>query len=574
MAQSSTILSESPTIFDDQYEIICPVGRGRNSVVYQAVKLGGRDPKRTGKNLVALKVLVGNAKDPDVHIKRMKREALAMLSCVHRNVIKLNDYSSKGDLCYLAMEYAERGDLRQMLDAQQVVFTPDLVLRLMVQILSGLEKIHSVGIVHRDVKPENVLLTRDCVIKLADFGISCLPTEKVLIEEANRGIGTFDYLAPECLEEGLSNQATDIYSAAVTCYQLLTGHMPFGGTSFTEQIANKMDSRITPLSNFVKDVPPLLQEFMEKSLACDIDTRFKTALEFKAAIESYLAGNWSPDSEYGAAPIPSQEVDIRDRETNGHFGTAAIHPFPRTQLVRDKAIGKEAEECVLPWDDEEQQEPDYSGVDQIQDDGDQIQNDNEQIQNDSEQEFTGDLNVLQNREPSSLYAFLRCLRWLSTPRRLAVLVVLCAAVWFAVLKDTSYLAPSLTRIIEPILAAVNDTGGAKPSIGSTRPRDFASLANGNATGLIYGLFADGEDISILTVPVDGSKKVMVFLASGGWEPVIIDIKALHMGESLQVAGGGIKLVLTLDRADGPEGSKLSGTYKEYLSGREGNWAIW
>ncbi|HQH28744.1 MAG TPA: serine/threonine-protein kinase, partial [Oligoflexia bacterium] len=298
MARSSTISSPSsvgPTIFDDLYEIISPVGRGRNSVVYQARCLNSSG-KQSAASLVALKVLVGNAKDPEMHVKRMKREALAMLSCVNRNVIKLLDYRSAGELCYLAMEFAERGDLRQMLEVQHDVFTPDLVLRLMVQVLSGLEKIHSVGIIHRDLKPENLLLTRDCTIKIADFGISCLPSEKIAPEEANRGVGTFDYLAPECLEDGVSNQATDVYSAAVTCYQLLTGHMPFAGLSFTEQIANKMESRIIPLERYIKHTPPMLEELMSQALASDPARRFQTAAEFKQALESFIQGSWRPES--------------------------------------------------------------------------------------------------------------------------------------------------------------------------------------------------------------------------------------------------------------------------------------
>lgn len=575
MLRDSTRDSAGDAIFDGSYEVISAVGRGRNSVVYKARRLPGPEGQRIGPEYVALKVLIGNARNPLIHFRRMKREALAMLSCVHKNVVRLTDYVTHGELCYLSMEFAERGDLKQMLDRQRLPFAPQLALRLMVQVMEGLGKIHRVGILHRDVKPENLLLTEDCVIKIADFGIACLPSEEVPIEEANRGIGTFDYLAPESLEEGISNEATDVYSCAVTFYQLLTGHLPFGGNSFTEQIESKMGSNVIPLSNLIKNVPPLLQEFVAQALVSDPARRYTTAAAFREALQAFLEGSWEPDMEVEpAARQPSRllgqpvgkesdggkDEDEREacqgnglavdsRESGVDLGSAG-RQLSAEPPAADKGVESDRAQALL------------SGAR------------DESVQTGIEWE---------EAERRSFIG--RVLFWLFTPRRLVLLIALGFAVFFfanllftgSVEKDASvYNGP------DRVLDVTQEEGLVRerkvvPIADATIPADasaFSFLMDGEHVGLLYGLLSDEGDVSLVTAPGVGNRDVVVVLALSGWEPVVIDARLVRSEQELRLSGSGMRLSLSVDRVDGSKGSIVSGTYREHVSGREGRWAIW
>lgn len=556
MLRDSTRESVGESVFDGSYEIIAPVGRGRNSVVYRARRLPGVLPKYTGGEFIALKVLVGNSKNPLIHLRRMKREALAMLSCLHENVVKLNDYITNGQLCYLAMEFAERGDLKRILDQQNLPFTPPLVLRLMTQVLSGLEKIHRVGILHRDIKPENLLLTESYEIKIADFGIACLPSEEVPLEEANRGIGTFDYLAPESLEEGISNEATDVYSCAVTLYQLLTGHLPFGGISFTEQIENKLGSRLIPLKNFMGDVPPLLEEFVNSALRSSPDERYRTAAEFREALEQFQKGSWEPDTEvqplFACVGEKAQSsADETPADSRGKDKSQACHG---PEVAVDSLV-TELESPVGV-----SQGPGQVGEDVIR-------------------------AAKWSERKAQWRSFLAGVRWFLTPKRVALVSIAVVLLLVFTNKGVIDSAKGLGAILEGFVGGSSGSEQKTVFVGKQKAppgeaevfsqgRAFSVLADGEHAGLLYGLLSDESDVSLVTAPGVGNREVVVVLALSGWEPVVFDAEKIRSERELQLLGSGIRLSLSVEHKDGSEGSKLSGTYKEFVSGREGRWAIW
>jgi len=273
------------------FELDVPVGRGRKSIVYRAKPLFEISEIKE----VALKVLTEGSRDPMLDIKRLKREATAMRSCSHENIIKLYDYSACEKSPYLAMEYAEYGDLRSLIDLRGKAFQIKDALIMIRQVARGLEAIHKVGIVHRDIKPDNILLSGENVVKIGDFGIAFLPTDEVRKEEANQGIGTFEYLAPECLEDGINNQSTDIYACAISLYELITGELPFAGISFTEKVQNKLSGNVTPLSRFGIKNASKLDAFFSLALSSDSRERYNTAYEFIRACSDLIKGDWKPE---------------------------------------------------------------------------------------------------------------------------------------------------------------------------------------------------------------------------------------------------------------------------------------
>lgn len=271
---------QTETIFDGAYELLSTLGRGSRSIVYKARPLS--DPQR----LVALKVFTGSAKNADETIQRVKREALALLSSRHRNVVRVFDYVATHTSCYLAMEYAVHGDARQQLEIAGM-FEPVAALKILRQLLSGLEAIHRVGIFHCDIKPENLLLTSNDEIKISDFGISILPTERRSAELLSAANGTLDYLAPELLHGGNVNETTDLYAAGVTFYQLLTNSLPFSGGTLSAAIESKLCGTRRTLGN----VPgaAMIETLLDRALAPDPQARFQSAAEFREAAEAVLA---------------------------------------------------------------------------------------------------------------------------------------------------------------------------------------------------------------------------------------------------------------------------------------------
>ncbi len=295
--------------FDSRYEILSTIGRGSNSVVYKAIlldSLASRSPSGSGNigETVALKVLTGNAKQPAQNILRMKREALALLSSKHPNVIRVIDYVSTGDLCYLSMEYAEHADLRAELEHAKGLVEVSTAIRWIAELVAGLSAVHRAGVIHRDIKPENILLTASGDIKLADFGIALLPTEMVSPDEALRGVGTFEYLAPEYLDQGVSSVATDLYSVAVTAFQLLTKELPFKGNTFSEQLSSKMGGKRKRISNFRRDLPRGLEQLIERGLNVDPAKRQLSA-------DHFLLELWKVAKPYlKSIPHIAQHIEI------------------------------------------------------------------------------------------------------------------------------------------------------------------------------------------------------------------------------------------------------------------------
>ena len=153
-------------IFDGRYEILSIVGRGADSVVYH-----GRHITGTGQE-VAIKVLI-NRDGTTTLTDKLRREALTLVSCRHRYVVRLDDFHSIQDLCYLSMEYAPQGDLLKYIAALPDKRLPPAQLALYLrQCLEALDFVHATGVIHRDLKPENILVSDDGFLKLTDFGLS------------------------------------------------------------------------------------------------------------------------------------------------------------------------------------------------------------------------------------------------------------------------------------------------------------------------------------------------------------------------------------------------------------------
>lgn len=278
--------------FDDRFDIISTLGRGRSSIVYKAVKFSRDGTIDIDSPPVAVKVLRNiDGRDADALIRKIKRESLALLSCVHPHVIRLHDYVARKDLCYLTLEYAEFGDLKKLFSSKEKFLSPRATLKLVQNILSGVSAIHHAGIVHRDIKPENILLTHEYQVKICDFSVCLLQGESPSIQLVSNIVGTIDYLAPESLRGGGYSYLSDIYSVAVTCYELLHGSLPFEDSSFNNSLLRK-DTCAFTVNDDLKAEFPTVVDFFKKALAPDPSQRFQTAEEMSIGIDQVLSSTF------------------------------------------------------------------------------------------------------------------------------------------------------------------------------------------------------------------------------------------------------------------------------------------
>lgn len=246
-----------------QLEIIEPIGHGGMGAVYKARQ---RDLDR----YVALKIINPQLAGDPAFVERFAREARALARLSHPNIVTVYDFSARDDLCSITMEYVDGPNLRQVLEAGQLPARDALVL--VPQICDALQFAHDQGVVHRDVKPENILVDSHSHVKIVDFGLAKLTaTDDQLLTASHQVMGTPRYMAPEQMEasRGVDHRA-DIYSLGIVFYEMLTGELPMG--------------LFDPPSKRV-EVDVRLDSVVLKALQKEPDRRYQQAREVRSAVE-------------------------------------------------------------------------------------------------------------------------------------------------------------------------------------------------------------------------------------------------------------------------------------------------
>lgn len=311
-------------IFDGRYEIVSIVGRGACSVVYHA-----RHAMAPATE-VALKVLNKKGQTQAVTGDKLRKEALAMVSCRHRFVVRLDDFHTVGELSYLSMEYAVHSDLRKYAATMGGKLTPKLGELFLLQSAEALGFVHKAGVIHRDIKPDNLLAISEKECRLADFGVAVLPGEESSLDDLRQGVGTMAYMAPEVLEGRSYDQRSDVYSLGVTFYELMTGRHPFEGASLADQVEIRRDGAFAAPHDINPEIPTYISSAIMQALSFDPARRFPTGKELQQTILVNRAQmRLEPEDEAPrrtvepkrAAPPPPTE-----RPTTRGMGTAAVTP--------------------------------------------------------------------------------------------------------------------------------------------------------------------------------------------------------------------------------------------------------
>jgi serine/threonine protein kinase len=282
MADDHLLQLQPGTVVNDRYEIVKCLGAGSMGMVYAC-----RHRELSG-HLVAMKVLFGEmAKDPTA-AARFRNEIVASYGVNHPNVVRAYEYFRDGDIIAFTMEYVAGGDLADRISMDDRMPVKEVV-RMLLQMASGLQAIHQTGIIHRDMKPENILLTAQGDVKITDFGIARMNSGPRLTEHGGV-VGTIDYVSPEYLEKGQVDLRSDIYALGVMAYEMITGETPFKGKSVIETMTMRLKTDPTVPHILRADCPEGLSDIIMKCLARTPETRYQTASEIHQDLLTLQSG--------------------------------------------------------------------------------------------------------------------------------------------------------------------------------------------------------------------------------------------------------------------------------------------
>ena len=267
-------------LLDGRYRVDAPIATGGMSTVYRGLDLRLDRP-------VALKVMDARYAGDPQFLTRFQREARAIARLKDPGLVAIYDQGHDADHPFLVMELVEGGTLRELL-RERGPMPPHAVTAVLRPMLSGLGVAHRAGLVHRDVKPENVLIADDGEVKLVDFGLVRAIAEAG-ITSTSVILGTAAYLSPEQVAGDATGPRSDVYAAGVMAYELLTGTTPFSGDNALAVAHQRLECDVGPPSAAIAGVPPQFDEFVARATARDPAGRFADAVEMGAALEG-IAG--------------------------------------------------------------------------------------------------------------------------------------------------------------------------------------------------------------------------------------------------------------------------------------------
>ena len=283
-------------MLDGRYEIIELIGSGGMANVYKA-------KCHRLNRMVAIKILKSDMAENEEIRRRFRDESRAVAQLSHANIVSVYDVSSSGDTEYIVMELIDGITLKQYMERRgQMDWRESL--HFIIQIMRALEHAHSRGIIHRDIKPQNIMVLRDGSVKVADFGIACLQNNaQTLTQDA---LGSVHYISPEQARGEHIDARSDIYSAGVVLYEMLTGRLPFEGDTAVSVAIQHLSSVPLAPSEIREDVPKGLELICMKAMCADINKRYASATAMLEDLESFRK-NPDIDMEYIREELKEKE---------------------------------------------------------------------------------------------------------------------------------------------------------------------------------------------------------------------------------------------------------------------------
>lgn len=319
---------------DNRYEILEVIGTGGMAVVFKA-------KCHRLNRLVAVKMLKKDLSEDAEFRRRFHDESQAVAMLSHPNIMAVYDVSRGGDMDYIVMELIDGITLKQYMERRGKLDWRE-TLHFITQIMRGLSHAHSRNLIHRDIKPQNIMVLRDGTVKVTDFGIACLSNGS---KPSNEAIGSVHYISPEQAKGDYTDNRSDIYSAGVVLYEMLTGRLPFEGENPVSVAIQHFSAVPLQPRELNPDIPEALEQICMKAMATDRKKRYSTADDMIADLEAFRKDP-TLSFDYSLA-------DLRDR-TNDDEPTQQI---PNVAVTRNKTKPHRRAEPVREEEDEEDERP-------------------------------------------------------------------------------------------------------------------------------------------------------------------------------------------------------------------------
>ena len=319
-------------MLDNRYEILERIGTGGMAIVYKA-------KCHRLNRLVAIKILTSDLAQNEEFRRRFNAESQAVAQLSHPNIVSVYDVSRGGDMEYIVMELIDGITLKQYMEKRgQLNWRESL--HFITQIMRGLSHAHSRGIIHRDIKPQNIMVLRDGSVKVADFGIACLAdSAQTLTQEA---LGSVHYISPEQARGDRPDARSDIYSSGVVLYEMLTGRLPFEGESAVSVAIQHLSSIPLAPREINPDIPEQLELICMKAMAPDLEHRYQSADAMIADLEAFRK-NPEVEMKFDLSDLRPEENDEPTRTIRtmpSHTVTIPVHQpernYPRRERDEDE----------------------------------------------------------------------------------------------------------------------------------------------------------------------------------------------------------------------------------------------
>ena len=324
------------TMLDNRYEILELIGTGGMANVYKALchRLNRYD---------AIKIMHDETAANEELRRRFRTESQAVAMLSHPNIVSVYDVSHSADVEYIVMELVNGITLKDYMKEQGPLPAEDVV-NFSSQIAKALAHAHERGIIHRDIKPQNIMLLKDGLIKVADFGIASLQNQiEAPTEEA---VGSVHYIAPEQARGQQADARSDIYSLGIVMYEMLTGQLPYNGDSAVEIAVKHMNATPVPPRSINSDIPQKLENITLKAMNPSMEERYQSANDLLSDLEDYrktmlAAKVHAKDADFDLSSASSDEEDVsendpadyRKRSSKAAFITAGIGIFIAVAVI-------------------------------------------------------------------------------------------------------------------------------------------------------------------------------------------------------------------------------------------------
>ncbi len=354
----------------NRYEILELIGSGGMATVYKAhCNLLNRN--------VAIKVLRNSLGGEESVVKNFKKESQAAASISHTNIVSVYDVGEENGILYMVMEYVDGITLKEYIKQNGALDWHEAC-GFAIQICQGLSEAHKNNIVHRDIKPQNILMTQDKTLKVTDFGIARASASETAVIGGGNAVGSVHYISPEQARGGYTDAKSDIYSLGVVLYEMLTGNVPFDGDNAVAVALKHIEKEPVPVKCDHPDIPDDLSYVTSKAMSKETVNRYGTVDDMMMDLRAVLAEETLPSVEMGTMlnvddnfgetkRIPVDEVKDGITPTTTQERVVSVPAMRRRQTVSEDEIPAEEDEY---GEDEYDDDFDYDEEDEYDDDED------------------------------------------------------------------------------------------------------------------------------------------------------------------------------------------------------------